>query len=170
MDEIEAPAAGEAVDYDAVDYDAVDYDAEVAALRARQNFALAIPAGIAAAIVGAALWAGFVYVTEYELGLIAIAVGALVGLAVRAVGHGVDMKFGILGAACAAFGWALGLVLCDLAFLARETGQPFLDVVGRMGVGNSVSLAVEAADAMELLFLAIAVYEGYRFSFRHRLA
>jgi hypothetical protein len=159
MSEIEAPAAEEAL----------DYDAEVAALRARQNFALAVPVGIAAAVVGAALWAGFVYVTGYELGLIAIAVGALVGLAVRAVGHGVDMKFGILGAACAAFGWALGLVLCDVAFLAKEAGQPFLDVFGRLGVGNSLSLALEAADPMELLFLAIAVYEGYRFSFRHRL-
>jgi hypothetical protein len=138
-------------------------------LRAKQNFALAIPAGIAAAVVGAVLWALFVYLTEFKLGLIVVVVGALVGYAIRTTGHGIDKQFGILGAACAAFGWALGTVLCDIAFVAKSVGRPFLDVLTNLGIGQSASLALRAADMMDLVFLAIAVWEGYKLSFRYRV-
>jgi hypothetical protein len=147
----------------------LSHDDAVAHLRARQNFGLAIAAGLGAAVVGAIFWAGFVYATEYKLGLIAVAVGALVGIAVRKAGNGIDPKFGILGAVCAAFGWALGTILCDVAFLAKDAGRPFLDVLASLGVGESISLGLRAADAMDLLFFAIAVWEGYKFSFRYRV-
>jgi hypothetical protein len=146
----------------------MNYDQALAVLRARQNFALAIPAGLAAAIVGAVLWAVFVYATNTELGLIAVVIGALVGLAVRRVGNGIDPQFGILGAACAAFGWALGTILCDIAFVAKEAGRPFLDTAAALGVGQSLSLGIRATEPMDLLFLAIAVWEGWKFS-RHRV-
>lgn len=138
-------------------------------LRSKQNFARAVPAGIAAAIVGAVLWALFVYLTQIKLGLVVVAVGALVGYAIRRAGQGVDKQFGILGGACAAFGWALGTVLCDVAFLAKNVDRPFFDVLASLGIGESVSLAFRAADAMDALFLAIAVWEGYKLSFRYRL-
>ena len=147
----------------------LDYDTAVAQLRARQNFALAIPAGLAAAVLGAVLWAGFVYVTNYELGLIAVAVGALVGFAVRKAGQGVDPKFGVLGAVCAAFGWALGTLLVVVAMVSKAADVSMLDVVGRLGLGGCISAAIENGDAMELLFLGIAVYEGWKFAFKHRL-
>lgn len=142
----------------------LSYDEELAQARARQNFALAVPAGLAAAVVGATLWAVFVYATGTELGLIAVAVGALVGLAIRKIGNGIDIQFAILGAVCAAFGWALGMILCDLAFLAKEAGRPFLDVASTLGIGDSISLMFQAGSPMDLLFLAIAVWEGWKLS------
>src|SRR5947209_9298105 len=72
-----------------------------------QNFGLAVAAGLGAAVLGAILWALFVYVTNMEIGLVAIAVGALVGYSVQKAGRGSDPKFGLLGATCAALGWAL---------------------------------------------------------------
>jgi hypothetical protein len=60
-------------------------------------------------------------------------------------------------------------VLCDIAFVAKDVGRPFFDVLTSLGIGESVSLAFRAADAMDLLFLAIAVWEGYKLSFRYRL-
>ncbi|MBC9032746.1 hypothetical protein IAG41_10120 [Sphingomonas sp. JC676] len=144
------------------------HDEAVAHMRARQNFALAVPAGLAAAVVGAALWAGFVYVTHYQLGLIAVAVGALVGYAVRVAGNGIDQKFGILGAACAALGWLLGTVMVDVAMVAQLADISFLDALGRLDLSNIATLVMEASDAMDLLFFAIAVWEGYKFAFRHR--
>jgi hypothetical protein len=143
-----------------------DYDAQLAQLRARQNFALAIPAGLAAAVVGAVLWAVFVYATGMELGLIAVAVGALVGYAIRRVGRGIDPQFGVLGAICAALGWALGTALCDLAFLAKDTGGSFFDALSAIGAGQMISLMVRSLEAMDFLFLAIAVWEGWKLS-RH---
>ena len=135
---------------------------------AQQNFAAAVPVAILAAIAGAVLWAAFGYFSGMSLGLIAILIGALVGYAVHRVGKGVDRKFGYLGGAASALGWALGTWLCDLALLAKHAGRPVLDVLGNVGLTDSVAFAFRAADAMDLLFLAIAVYEGYRFSLRHR--
>jgi hypothetical protein len=135
---------------------------------AKSNFGLAAAAGLIAAGVGAILWAVVAYVTQMELGIVAIVVGAIVGIAIRRVGGGGDSRYGFLGAACAALGWALGTVLCDLAFLANQTEQPFVDVVGRVGLGGSIPLAIQSSDAMDLLFLAIAVWEGYKFSTRRR--
>jgi hypothetical protein len=134
-------------------------------VQSEQNFALAVPAGLGAAVAGAVVWAVSVYVTQLKLGLVVIVVGLIVGYAVREAGKGTSPQFGILGAACAAFGWALGTVLCDVAFLAKHVGRPFLDVLMSLGVGNSVSMAVGAADVMDFVFLAIAVWEGYKFSF-----
>jgi len=141
----------------------------VAMVKAQQNFAAAIPAGIVASIVGAGLWAGTVFVTQMKLGLIAIAVGALVGYAIRKAGKGIDQKFGILGAICAAFGWGLGTLLSDVAFLAKHVGRPFGDVLMSLGLDGTISFVTRAADGMDLLFLGIAVYEGYKLSFRYRL-
>ncbi len=141
----------------------------VAQLKAQQNFALAIPAGLVAAIVGAALWAGVVFSTDMKIGYIALALGYLVGQAIKLTGNGLDRKFGILGAVCAAIGWALGTVLSDVAFLAKHVGKPFVDVLTGLGVDRIFSLATNALDPMDVLFLAIAVYEGYRFSFKYRL-
>jgi hypothetical protein len=141
----------------------------IAALRSRQNFALAIPAGLAAAVVGALAWALFVYLTEMKLGLIAVGIGALVGWAIRKTGRGVDPQFGVLGAVCAALGWALGTALCDVAFVAKDAGRPFLSVLTALGGGETMSLALRAADAMDILFLAIAVWEGWKLSRAYRL-
>jgi hypothetical protein len=44
----------------------------LALVKAQQNFAAAIPAGIVASIVGAGLWAVTVLVTEMKLGLIGL--------------------------------------------------------------------------------------------------
>ena len=77
-------------------------------IRAAQNFTLAIPAGLVAALLGAGLWAAFTVATEMQLGLIAIAIGYVVGQAIQRVGKGIDTKFGVLGALCALFGCVLG--------------------------------------------------------------
>jgi len=128
------------------------------------NIPAAVAAGLAAALVGAVVWALIGYATGASLGLVAILVGAIVGVAVRAAGKGHSAIFQYIGAGCAALGWALGTVLVDEAFVAKQAGRPFLDVVAALGAGNAVSLALSAADGMDLLFLGIACYEGYKFS------
>lgn len=147
----------------------IDPAAALAQLRSQQNFARAVPAGIAAALVGAALWAITVFATQMKLGLIAVVIGALVGYAIRVSGKGIDQKFGILGAVCAALGWALGTISGDIAFVAQYVHRSIPDVVSRLGFNGTLSLAVNASDGMDILFLGIAIYEGYKLSFRYRL-
>jgi len=141
----------------------------IAHIKAQQNFPASIPAGVAAAVVGAGIWALTVFATEMKLGLIAIVVGAIVGYAVRAAGRGIEQKFGVLGAICAALGWALGTMLSDVVFLAKHVGRPFTDVLTSLGIDGTLSFVTSAFEPMDLVFLGIAVYEGYKLSFRYRL-
>lgn len=151
------------------EFETMSHDEAIAQLRAQQNFPLAIGAGLAAAVVGAVLWAVVVYATGYSTGLMAIVVGALVGYAVRTAGKGVDQQFGILGAVLAALGWALGTALADIAMLAHEGHVEATALAAELGVSGTAQLFMAAADPMDLLFLTIAVWEGYKFAFRYRL-
>jgi hypothetical protein len=63
-------------------------------------------AGLAAAIVGAVIWAVITVTTDHQIGWMALGVGALVGFALR-IGNG-GKAFGILGALFALFGCVLG--------------------------------------------------------------
>jgi hypothetical protein len=133
-------------------------------LRAGQNLALGIVAGLVAALLGAAVWAAFSYFTGYELGLVVIAIGALIGYAIRTVGHGVDPVFGVVGAGCAAISWAIGTVLSGVAFLATQAGRPFFEVLNLLGAGRSIQFAIDNIQFMDFIFLAIALWEGWKFS------
>jgi hypothetical protein len=141
----------------------------VRTILAEQNFRLAIPAGLIAALGGAILWAVFTVETHYELGLIAVAIGYLVGHAIKIVGKGVEQKFGYLGACCALLGCALGKILSVLAFYAQAKHLSFADLLSVGPVQVAASLMPRVASPMDLLFAAIAVYEGYKFSFKYRL-
>lgn len=112
-------------------------------IRAAQNFTLAIPAG-----------------------LIAIAIGYVVGQAIQRVGKGIDTKFGVLGALCALFGCVLGNCLSALAFVAQAKHVSMFDLLSPAMMIRATTIF---AQPMDLLFYGIAIYEGYRFSFKYRL-
>jgi hypothetical protein len=131
-----------------------------------ENFPLAIAAGIGAAIAGAVIWATVTVVTQMELGIIAVAIGYVVGQAIRATGHGRSQKFGVLGAVCGLIGCLAGNLLSDFAFYAQATHISYMDVFGKLSIPLIERLFTAFFSPMDLLFYAIAVYEGYRFSFR----
>ncbi len=139
-------------------------------VRARQNFPLAVIAGLTAAIMGAILWAGVTVASEYKLGLMALAVGYLVGQAIRIAGQGVDAKFGYLGAACGFLGCASGTVLCNIAFFAQAKSLSFAQTLDIMTPELLMRLVQIAFDPMDILLVGIGVYEGYKFAFKYRLA
>jgi hypothetical protein len=138
-------------------------------IRAQQNFGLAVVAGVGAAIIGAVLWAVVTVITQYELGLMAIAVGFLVGFAIRETGKGVDKKFGYLGAICGLFGCVLGNLLSGIVFYAQASGLSFGQALATLDVDLVSRLASATFQAMDLLFYAIGIYEGYKFSFKYRI-
>jgi uncharacterized membrane protein YeaQ/YmgE (transglycosylase-associated protein family) len=134
--------------------------------QATPNFGLAIAGGLGAAILGAAAWTVVTVVTQMELGIMAVAIGFLVGWAVRELGKGSDQKFGVVGAVCGLFGCVLGNALSALAFFSQAKGLPFLSVVANANPNFIVSLMTAFFSPMDLLFYAIAVYEAYKFSLR----
>lgn len=132
-----------------------------------ENFPLAVAAGVGAAIAGAVIWATITVAAEMKLGIIAVAIGYIVGQAIRATGHGRSQKFGILGAVCGLIGCVAGNLLGYLAFYAQATHISYMDVAGKLSVPLIERMFTAFFSPMDLIFYAIAVYEGYRFSF-HR--
>lgn len=135
-------------------------------LRSHQNLARGALFGAAGAAAGAALWALVTALTEYQIGWMAVGVGFLVGLGVRVGGRGLDRVFGIVGAAFALVGCLVGNVLAGVAFVAAGQNLPFLDVLSTLSPGAAADLLVAMFSPMDLLFYGLALYEGYRFSFR----
>jgi hypothetical protein len=135
-------------------------------LRAEQNIGLAIGGGVAAAAVGAILWTAITVATEYQIGFMAIGVGFLVGWAVRVSGKGIDKPFGVVGAVCALLGCLVGNLLTACYFLAAVQKTGLVDVFLSLNPVLAAKLLSVTFSPMDLLFYGIAVYEGYRFSFR----
>src|SRR2546422_8431344 len=89
-----------------------------------ENLPMGFMAGLVAAAIGAGLWALVTIVTGFQIGWMAVGVGFLVGWAVRVAGKGAHMAFGILGAALALGGCALGNLLAVAVIAARHFEVP----------------------------------------------
>lgn len=135
-------------------------------LRGEQNLAIGLIAGLIAALAGAAVWAALTAVTEYQIGWMAVGVGFLVGYAVRFAGKGLDKIFGVAGALLALVGCLLGNLFTVCYFVGVNQEMSFFEVLSRLTPSIVVDLLAVTFSPMDLLFYGIAVYEGYRFSFR----
>jgi hypothetical protein len=136
-------------------------------IKAKQSLPLGILGGFIAAVVAAVIWAIITYVTNFQIGFMAVGVGFLVGYAVRFLGKGMDQSFGIAGAILALFGCLLGNLLTGAIAVARlEESSTFL-VVSAFLTSPGIMLEIMKAmfSPIDLLFYAIAVYEGYKISF-----
>ena len=119
-------------------------------------------AGLVAAFVGAIAWAIVTISTKYQIGFMAVAVGALVGFALR-IGNG-GKAFGILGAFLALFGCVLGNYFSIIAFAAAEKHVGFFTMLNHADPAKVLDFMWDDFLSASVLFYAIAIYEGYRFS------
>ncbi len=119
--------------------------------------------GIIAMLVSAIIWGAITYFTGYQIGWIAIGVGFLVGLAIRVLGRGKSMIFGLSGAVLALLGCVLGNLIAYAGFIAREEGASFLQVFFFLVLTPAAAIEVFriAFDFMDLLFYALAAYVGF---------
>lgn len=136
-------------------------------LQAEENFPLAIVAAVITAFIGALLWATITVATEYQIGYMAVAIGFIVGYAVKFTGNGISQKFGILGAVFAFVGCILGNFFSIIGFVANSEGLGYFEVLGMLDYSLIPEIMGDSFSIMDLLFYGIAIYEGYRFSFRN---
>jgi hypothetical protein len=128
------------------------------------NLVLGIIAGAVAAAVGAGLWAVITVTSGWQIGWMAVGVGLLVGLAIRKLGNGRTMVFGIAGAVLALAGCIAGNLLAVVGFISQAESAPFLATLGQVSPPIAMNLLIETASPMDALFYAIAVYEGFKLS------
>ena len=126
--------------------------------------------GLIAALVGAALWAVLITVTNYKIGFAAIGIGLLVGFATQR-SRSIDSRLPIIAAALALLGCVLGDIFAtahDQARLGRADGYDVSTwAILKIFAEHPDALRQVYADyfkPMDLLFYAIAAYEGFKFA------
>lgn len=134
-------------------------------LRMEQNLPMAFGAGGFAALAGAAAWALVTVVTGWQIGWMAVGVGALVGFMVQRAGKGLDARYGYIGAGWALFGCVFGNLLSMCAFLAAEEGVPVTAILGTLSPAAALGILTITFSPIDLLFYGIAVMQGYRMAF-----
>jgi len=135
-------------------------------LRGEQNFAAGLVAGLLGAAIGAGLWAVITVLIHAQIGWMAVGVGFLTGLGVRSFGHGLDKTFGAAGAVLALAGCVAGNILTVAILVAREGEIAFTEILGRLSPGVAWQLLAITFSPMDVLFYGLAVYFGYKYSFR----
>ncbi len=128
-----------------------------------ENLVLGLMAGALAAALGAGLWMGVEVMTHMRLGLVAIAIGFLVGMAIRVAGHGTGMIFGIMGAALTFAGCLGGEILSRIAE-SSSTGHDFFDVAQSLDWVATVTAIFSEMGPMTYLIYGIGIYEGFKLS------
>ena len=122
---------------------------------AEQSLMGGLLAGAVAALVGAGAWALITVLTGYQIGFIR-----------QIGGKGISKAFGVMGAALALIGCLLGNFFAVVHFLAEAEQMGFLETLGRIKPVAFPELMTITFSPMDLLFYGIAVYEGYKLSFR----
>jgi hypothetical protein len=159
-----APPSAEAVPaYEAAQVLSAD---QLRTLRLEQNLPVGIAAAVLAGLAGAILWAAITAATNYQIGYMAVAVGAAVGFAMRIGGKGVDPIFGYAGGAIAVLSCVLGNFLSILVVLADQEGLGYLETLLGFDYSYFIPLMTETFSPIDLLFYGLAAYEGYKFAFR----
>lgn len=123
----------------------------------------AIVLGILAMILGAGLWAVVTVVTAHEFSLVAIGVGALVGLtmfAARPTSTGIAVAAALL----TVVGCALGEFLAIPAYVAHKSGLGFGRLVNLEL--NHPKLYFDSLDGKTYLFWAIGAAAAFSMVFR----
>lgn len=133
---------------------------------AEQSMVGGFLAGGVAALVGAGVWALVTILTGYQIGFMAIGVGFLVGLAVQFAGKGIHKIFGVMGAALALIGCLLGNYFTVVHFVGEAEGLGFFDTLTKINPAGIPELMMITFSPMDLIFYGIAVYEGFKLSFR----
>lgn len=135
-------------------------------LRKEQNYTAGFFTSFIIGVFGAALWAVITVSTNYQIGFMAIAVGAAVGFTMRFFGKGVDQKFGITGGIIALLSCVLGNIFGIIGFVAEAEGLGFFQTALVLDYSLLPEVMGENFSPMDLLFYGLAAAEGYKFSFR----
>ena len=132
----------------------------------QQNLNMAIISGIIVGLVGAVLWCAITVMTNHQIGYMAIAIGAGVGIAMRYFGKGIDQIFGILGAVIAILSCFVGNFFSIVGYIANSEDLGYLETIKLIEYSQLMPIMAETFSVIDILFYGLAAYEGYKFSFR----
>jgi hypothetical protein len=139
---------------------------ELSKFQSEQDYSKAVLFGLLVGIAGAILWATITVVTNFQIGYMAIAVGAAVGVSMRFMGKGIDQIFGLTGGLIALLSCLLGNFLSIIGFIANAEGLGYFETLLLFDYNFLLPIMQEAFSPLDILFYGIAAYEAYNISFR----
>lgn len=134
--------------------------------KSQQNLSKGILFSLLGGLIGGVLWGGITAITNFQIGYMAIAIGAGVGFIMRYFGKGIDQVFGISGAVIAVLSCVLGNFLSIISFIASSENLGYFETLLMFNYGETINVMILGFNPMDILFYGIAAYEGYKFSFR----
>ncbi len=130
----------------------------------KNNLVLALVAGFAASVIGAALWAGIAVVSGFQIGFVAIGIGALTGFAVQFAGKGDSVIFSAVAAAFGVFGCLLGNIFTVIGTVFKMGTLGFMQTLQEIPYGEMVGLLISSSSPVDLLFYGFAGYFGWKYA------
>ncbi len=138
----------------------------MAKLRKEQRLFLGLSSGLIVGLIGAILWGVITVVTKFQIGYMAIAIGAGVGLTIRTTGNGIDPIFKFSGAVISLFSVLLGNFFSLIGFIAIEEGLGYFETLPLFDYTYLSDIMIATFSPIDIVFYAIALGEGYYFSSR----
>jgi antitoxin component YwqK of YwqJK toxin-antitoxin module len=135
-------------------------------LKFQQSLLFAIVAGSIGALVGGALWAILSITVNIEMGILALAIGIIVGALVRYLGAGFASYFGIIGAFFSVLGYIFGKIIYQLHTISIEESITFLEVIPLLTTETCLLLIRNCFEFFDLLYMGVAAVLTYSISRR----
>lgn len=127
------------------------------------NVVWAILAGLLSGIACSTIWALLSVLTGYQFSIIAIGVGIVIGMTVRATGKSTSMVFGIIAVFISLLSFVFGDFLCNIGFLAKEENLPYFYTLRSFDWRYFFELAFAAMDLMSIVFYLIGASTAFSF-------
>jgi hypothetical protein len=135
-------------------------------LRMEQRLTAGIISGLIVGISGAILWGLITVSTGYQWTFMALVIGAGVGFSIRIFGKGIEPIFGIYGAGISFLSVLFGNFLSIIGFIANSEGLGYIETLRLFDYSYLFPIMKDTFSIIGICFYALAVFEGYRFSFR----
>ena len=134
---------------------------------AEENLSKGVLYAVAACIVGAVAWGLISVSTGRQIGFMPIAIGFMVGFAMRK-GKGIRPIFGIIGAALSLISCVLGDFFSIIGYISQDYKMSYFDVLVSVDYGEIFSIMLENVMSMTALFYGFALMRGINSLSVHR--
>jgi len=143
-----------------------EIEAAVAAMSSDVNYTHAAAGAVLGGVAGALAWWGFTVLTHIAFGLFAVAIGYLVGHGtVRFAGGKRSRGLQALSVGVSLLSYFLAVYLVNMTFINKalaDRGESFRVGFPPQSLDLLVRVMTAGAGVMDLVFLAIVVYEAWK--------
>jgi len=139
---------------------------QIEKIQSEQSLTRAIWSGLIIGVIGAFIWGLITVALNMQIGIMGIALGALVGITIRFFGKGMNPSFGIAGAIIAVASCFLGNFFSIIGYISNYENLGFLETILLFDYTQLIPVMTESFGLMDILFYLIAASAGFKYSFR----